>query len=148
MANLLIEHRRKPPPGFAITARISNSRINLLFCAIEGVFMKALRLLVVVIVAASAADAGQSGRGNQSPGPAITVHGQSFPQQSLFQRNIGGPEDMYTAFPPHKVIGNIYYVGSPNPFIDAQGYRTEVDIDEARFHAVLAEQRKAAAAGR
>ena len=51
-------------------------------------------------------------RGNQAPGPSVTVNGQTFSQQALFQRNIGGPDDMYTAVTPHKVIGNIYYVGT------------------------------------
>lgn len=54
----------------------------------------------------------QTGRGNQAPGPTVTVHGHTFTQQSLFQRNIGGRDDQTTAFPPHKVIGNIYYVGT------------------------------------
>src|SRR5579863_5256161 len=30
----------------------------------------------------------------------------------LFRRNIGTPDQFNKAFPPHKVIGNIYYVGS------------------------------------
>jgi metallo-beta-lactamase class B len=30
----------------------------------------------------------------------------------LFQRNIGAPDDQTAQFPPHKVIGNIYYVGT------------------------------------
>jgi len=38
--------------------------------------------------------------------------------------------------------------GGPNPFIDPTGYKLEVDIDEAMFRAVLAEQMKAAAPGR
>jgi metallo-beta-lactamase class B len=36
--------------------------------------------------------------------------------------------------------------GGPNPFIDPQGYKVEVDIAEAMFRAVLAAQQKAAAA--
>jgi metallo-beta-lactamase class B len=48
----------------------------------------------------------------REPGPAITVGGQTFTQLSLFQRNVGGPDDMTTVFPPHKIIGNIYYVGT------------------------------------
>ena len=36
--------------------------------------------------------------------------------------------------------------GGPNPFIDPAGYLLEVDIDEAMFRAVLAEQQKAASA--
>jgi len=48
----------------------------------------------------------------REPGPSITVAGQTFTQLSLFQRNVGGPEDQTTPFTPHKVIGNIYYVGT------------------------------------
>jgi metallo-beta-lactamase class B len=32
--------------------------------------------------------------------------------EELFKRNIGSPGQMNTPFPPHKVVGNIYYVGS------------------------------------
>jgi metallo-beta-lactamase class B len=32
--------------------------------------------------------------------------------QELFNRNVGTKEDQRTAFPPHKIIGNIYYVGT------------------------------------
>jgi metallo-beta-lactamase class B len=55
--------------------------------------------------------AGQT-RASQAPGPTVTVRGHTFTQLSLFQRNVGGPNDMTTPFPPHKVIGNIYYVGT------------------------------------
>ena len=48
----------------------------------------------------------------QQPGPTITVQGHTFTQLSLFQRNVGGRDDQTTAFPPHKIIGNIYYVGT------------------------------------
>ena len=32
--------------------------------------------------------------------------------EELFRRNVGTPEQMNQQFPPHKVIGNVYYVGS------------------------------------
>ena len=32
--------------------------------------------------------------------------------EELFRRNIGTPDQFNKQFPPHKVIGNIYYVGS------------------------------------
>ena len=38
--------------------------------------------------------------------------GKVWTAQELFQRNVGSKEDQDTAFPPHKVIGNLYYVGS------------------------------------
>jgi metallo-beta-lactamase class B len=34
--------------------------------------------------------------------------------------------------------------GGPNPFIDPAGYKAELDLDEAMFHAVLAAQRESA----
>ncbi len=68
--------------------------------------------LVSVVAASAYAGQGPTGRGNQSPGPSVTVNGQTYTQQSLFGRNIGAPGDMTTAFPPHRVIGNIYYVGT------------------------------------
>jgi metallo-beta-lactamase class B len=67
--------------------------------------------VVGISVSASQAPAGRA-RGNQEPGPTITVRGHTFTQLSLFQRNVGGPDDMTTPFPPHKVIGNVYYVGT------------------------------------
>jgi len=30
----------------------------------------------------------------------------------LFRRNIGTREQQYAQFPPHKIIGNLYYVGT------------------------------------
>ena len=74
--------------------------------------LAAIGLLVSLIAVAPLAAQAPGGRGAQSPGPSVTVNGQTWTQQSLFQRNIGGPDDMTTAFPPHKVIGNIYYVGT------------------------------------
>jgi hypothetical protein len=52
------------------------------------------------------------GRGNQEPGPTITVRGRTFTQRELFQRNVGGSDDQTAQFPPHKIIGNINYVGT------------------------------------
>lgn len=44
--------------------------------------------------------------------PAVTVHGRIYTPKSILERNMGTPEDQTTAFPPHKIIGNIYYVGT------------------------------------
>src|SRR6266436_6320947 len=44
--------------------------------------------------------------------PAVTVKGQTYTPQSILARNMGTPEDQTTQFPPHKIIGNIYYVGT------------------------------------
>src|SRR4051795_2250634 len=69
-------------------------------------------LLVPIVVIAAAAQPAAQTPTPQSPGPTVTVRGHTFTQLSLFQRNVGGPGDMTTPFPPHKVIGNIYYVGT------------------------------------
>src|ERR1051325_5053187 len=44
--------------------------------------------------------------------PSVTVHGQVYTPRSILSRNMGTPEDQTTQFPPHKIIGNIYYVGT------------------------------------
>src|SRR5262245_27678043 len=44
--------------------------------------------------------------------PAVTVHGKTYTPRSILARNMGTNEDQTTAFPPHKIIGNIYYVGT------------------------------------
>jgi metallo-beta-lactamase class B len=58
----------------------------------------------------------QSGVPTSSRGPAdhpsVTVEGQSYTPLSILNRNMGTPEDQTTAFPPHRIIGNIYYVGT------------------------------------
>jgi metallo-beta-lactamase class B len=41
---------------------------------------------------------------------AAPLYGQTA--EELFKRNIGTPDQFNKQFPPHKVIGNIYYVGS------------------------------------
>jgi metallo-beta-lactamase class B len=52
-------------------------------------------------------------QGTQPPDqPAVTVRGQTYTPRSILARNMGSEEDQTTAFPPHKVIGNIYYVGT------------------------------------
>jgi len=44
--------------------------------------------------------------------PSIIVHGQTFTPGSILARNMGTEADQTTQFPPHKIIGNIYYVGT------------------------------------
>ena len=54
----------------------------------------------------------------QTPGqpapdhPAVTIHGQTFTPRSILARNMGTGDDQTAQFPPHKIIGNIYYVGT------------------------------------
>ncbi len=44
--------------------------------------------------------------------PEIIVHGRKYTPASILARNMGTPEDQTTQFPPHKIIGNLYYVGT------------------------------------
>src|ERR1051326_5894939 len=43
--------------------------------------------------------------------PSVTVHGTTYTPRSILARNMGSGEDQTTQFPPHKIVGNIYYVG-------------------------------------
>jgi metallo-beta-lactamase class B len=76
------------------------------------------RRLPVLISAALLAGASPSATAQpaaaEPPGgwPVVTVHGETWNQMTLLQRNLGGRDDQTTAFPPHRVIGNIYYVGT------------------------------------
>jgi metallo-beta-lactamase class B len=44
--------------------------------------------------------------------PAVTVHGKTYTPRSILARNMGTEADRITAFPPHRIVGNIYYVGT------------------------------------
>jgi metallo-beta-lactamase class B len=74
-----------------------------------GVFECAF--MAVAILASSLYAQGPS-NASQASGPQISVAGHTYTQQELFQRNVGTPEDQSTQFPPHKIIGNVYYVGT------------------------------------
>jgi metallo-beta-lactamase class B len=65
-------------------------------------------LLVTVVVGSSTVWA-QRGSPDH---PVITVDGKTYTPLSIVTRNMGTEEDQTTAFPPHKIIGNIYYVGT------------------------------------
>src|SRR5437762_12277362 len=71
--------------------------------------MKKVSMIVLILsVTLSYAQTGQA----QAPPdhPSITIHGQKYTPRSILARNMGTPEDQTTAFAPHKIIGNIYYV--------------------------------------
>jgi len=44
--------------------------------------------------------------------PSIAFEGRTYTPRSISARNIGAEGDATTQFPPHKIIGNIYYVGT------------------------------------
>lgn len=68
--------------------------------------------LVAVVILGVSANRLQA-QGQPPPDhPAVTVQGQTYTPRLILARNMGTPEDQTTAFPPHKIIGNIYYVGT------------------------------------
>ena len=72
--------------------------------------MRGKTSVCVALLALLGLGAGQSGAPPDTP--AVTVRGQTYTPRSILARNMGSEEDQTTAFPPHKVIGNIYYVGT------------------------------------
>jgi metallo-beta-lactamase class B len=44
--------------------------------------------------------------------PAVTVNGKTYTPRSILARNMGTEADRITAFAPHRIVGNIYYVGT------------------------------------
>ena len=70
-------------------------------------------LLGAIVLGPGATTGHAQTKGQPAPDhPAVTSHGRSFTPRSILARNMGTPEDQSTAFPPHKIIGNIYYVGT------------------------------------
>src|SRR5436189_5340173 len=69
-------------------------------------------VLVSAAVLVSGTHAGLAQGGGAPDQPSVTVRGQTYTPRSILARNMGTDEDQTTAFPPHKVISNIYYVGT------------------------------------
>jgi metallo-beta-lactamase class B len=78
------------------------------------------RIIRVVLIACIAAVLGagvnpgwaQTAGSPPADHPEISVHGRTFTPRSILARNMGTPEDQMAQFPPHKIIGNLYYVGT------------------------------------
>ena len=68
--------------------------------------------LMGAVFLGSGAQVGLAQGGGPPDEPAVTVRGQTYTPRSILSRNMGTEEDQTTAFPPHKVIGNVYYVGT------------------------------------
>src|SRR2546427_6649853 len=78
------------------------SRLKLFIC-----------LVAAVVLGASANTSQAQTAGQPAPDhPAITIQGRTYTPQSILARNMGTPADQTTQFAPHKIIGNIYYVGT------------------------------------
>ena len=54
-----------------------------------------------------------TGHAQQPPDhPSITFEGHTYTPRSIVERNMRTEADQTGQFPPHKIIGNIYYVGT------------------------------------
>jgi metallo-beta-lactamase class B len=73
-----------------------------------------MRTKSLVFVAAGMVAALTAAARTQGPAdhPSVTVDGQTYTPASILARNMGSAEDQETAFPPHKIVGNICYVGT------------------------------------
>jgi metallo-beta-lactamase class B len=93
------------PPGFSSETSSAMGRVG--WCLRWGVQVVSGAAILGLGVSAVLAQVG--GPPNV---PAVTVRGQTYTPRSILARNMGTEEDQTTAFPPHKVIGNVYYVGT------------------------------------
>lgn len=66
--------------------------------------------LLISVLLALVATAGAVARAAQNQTPAFVD--RVWTPEELFRRNVGTREQQDTAFPPHRIIGNIYYVGT------------------------------------
>jgi metallo-beta-lactamase class B len=74
--------------------------------------MGLLTCLLGALVLCIGANAGLA-QGQPPPDhPAVVVKGQTYTPRSILARNMGTEADRITAFPPHRIIGDIYYVGT------------------------------------
>jgi metallo-beta-lactamase class B len=69
-------------------------------------------LVAVILGAGASTSQAQTPAPPPPDHPAVTIQGHTFTPRSILARNMGTPEDQGTPFPPHKIIGNIYYVGT------------------------------------
>src|SRR2546428_8402686 len=67
--------------------------------------------MIVLILSVSLSYAQTAGQGPPDH-PSVTVQGKTYTPRSILARNMGSQEDQTAQFPPHKIIGNIYYVGT------------------------------------
>src|SRR5216684_1463126 len=77
--------------------------------------MSAMRLVTCplgALVLCCGASAGLAQATPPADHPAVTVNGKTYTPRSILARNMGTEADRITAFPPHRIIGNIYYVGT------------------------------------
>jgi metallo-beta-lactamase class B len=69
-------------------------------------------LASTAVIAGAFSIASAFAQGQAPDHPSVTVRGQTYTPRSILARNMGTEADQTTAFPPHRIIGNIYYVGT------------------------------------
>jgi metallo-beta-lactamase class B len=69
---------------------------------------------IAILLAALLASWSASSMRAQGPAdhPSVTVDGRTYTPASILARNMGSVEDQETAFPPHRIVGTVYYVGT------------------------------------
>src|SRR5262245_43831212 len=84
---------------------------------LTGTQMKKLRrnvtwFLAAALILISTPNTSHAQAAGQPPPdhPSITVHGRTYTPRAILARNMGTPDDQTTQFPPHKIVGNLYYV--------------------------------------
>jgi metallo-beta-lactamase class B len=71
------------------------------------------RLFVYLIAAfIGGPAAGTSWAQNAPDHPTVSVEGHNYTPRSILERNMGTPADQTAQFAPHKIVGNVYYVGT------------------------------------
>src|SRR5262245_23271391 len=69
--------------------------------------------LLIGLLSAAAFAAGTVTYAAEPPDhPSVTVRGQTYTPRLILSRNMGTPQDQEMQFPPHKIVGNVYYVGT------------------------------------
>jgi metallo-beta-lactamase class B len=69
-------------------------------------------LIAALICACASSGRAQTAGAPPADHPEITVHGRKYTPASILARNMGSAEDETAQFPPHKIVGNLYYVGT------------------------------------
>ena len=80
--------------------------------AVKQMMLNLFTCLVATVLLAASANMGRA-QGQAPPDhPVVTVHGQTYSPGSILTRNMGTEEDQTKPFPPHAIVGNVYYVGT------------------------------------
>lgn len=74
--------------------------------------MRALPRPVLALFLVLIASFARGQRGGPADHPSVTVKGQTYTPALILARNMGTAEDQETAFPPHKIVKGVYYVGT------------------------------------